>query len=249
MNKRKVALVTGCSRGIGQEITLKLLQSNYYVLGIYFNSEEAAKDMQKHKNIEMIKCDLSNRAELKKLTKKLENIQFDAIVNCAGVIEYDDFENFDLNNWDRTMAVNLTAPLILVQEFQNQLKRNASVVNISSTDHMFGGISSFSYAASKAGLVSLTKSMAIILGRKGINVNAVAPGWVETDMVAKSGDKTLEIAAKFNPMNRNGNTNDIASTVKFLLSDEAKYINGQTIVVDGGYTLQDYTVNAEAEFQ
>jgi NAD(P)-dependent dehydrogenase (short-subunit alcohol dehydrogenase family) len=243
----KTALVTGATRGIGKAIALGLLKNDYFVYGTYSQNEAFAKEIEaSNKNIKMIKANFRNREEIYSLVESLKDVKLDAIINNAGVLEYDDFENFDIKIWDEVMAVNLTAPLLLTQALSKNLNKDASVVNISCTDYLSGAISTFSYAASKAGLMSITKSLAIILGRKGIRVNAIAPGWVDTNQLDKSGDSTVEAAANYNPLGRNAKPEDVVGLVNFLISDSAQYINGATMVVDGGYTVQDYTINLES---
>lgn len=120
---------------------------------------------------------------------------------------------------------------------------------ISSTDAYFGGAITASYAASKAGVNSLTKSLSLLFQNKKIRVNSIAPGWVVTPMIEVNGDEFLDKVAEINPLKRNAKPLDVANLVKFLLSDEAEYINGQVIALEGGYTNQDPTLLLEEEVQ
>jgi len=245
---KKIALVTGATRGIGREIALHLLEQGYFVIGGYVKSIELAKELeQKYPNLKMIQSDFRNRSEVLNFIKELKNYKFDLIVNNAGILIYEDFEKYNINSWDQVIAVNLEAPLMISQGLINNIKPQGSIINITSTDYLIGAITSLSYAASKAALVSLTKSLALNLANKKIRVNSIAPNWVVTDMGAAAGDVILQESVRLTPAGRNTTAKDIANLVEFLASDRGEFINGQTIILDGGYFAGDYLINMEAK--
>lgn len=245
---KKFVLVTGASRGIGRAIAESLINEGYFVIGGYCKSKKEALELEsKYKNIKMIKADFRNREEVYSFVQKLKEYEFNLVINNAGTLIYEDFENYNMNSWDQVISVNLEAPLIISQGLKDNIKKGGSIINIASTDYMVGAITSISYAASKAGLVSLTKSLALNLANKKIRVNAVAPNWVVTDMGEAAGNEVLEEAVRLTPTGRNTITTDICNLVEFLASEKANFINGQTIILDGGYFAGDYLINMEAK--
>ena len=176
---------------------------------------------------------------------KLKGIQFDAIVNNAGMIEFERFDDYDniLGIWDSTMEVNLNTMLVICQKLRNNIKDGGAIVNIASADGLIGSFSSISYSASKAGIINLTKSLANLFGKRKIRVNAIAPGWINTGMATESSMEAASLA----PLGRNGTPEEVAEVVSFLISDKASFVDGATIIVDGGYTCVDYIMKKEAE--
>jgi NAD(P)-dependent dehydrogenase (short-subunit alcohol dehydrogenase family) len=241
----KNILVTGTTRGIGRAITETLISEGCRVYGVYRESDEIASEMVSKfgENIEVFKADLADRAKVKNLVKALEDVKFDGIVNDAGVAYLTKWDDFDFNEWDKTLAINLTAPIMLVHGLRNNLKDNASIVNVASVDGFCAAFDTIAYAASKAGLVSITKSLAAVLGPRGIRVNAVAPGWVETEMTK---DTMPDESKEITPLKRNAKPEEIAKVVSFLLSDKASFVSGETIRIDGGLTVVDYTLYKES---
>jgi len=243
VNPPKLALVTGASRGIGRAIAVRLLKSGYNVIGTYNTGKKESKELSaEYPKISWLQADFSDHAQVERLITRLKSKSLDAIVNNAGVIEFEDFEKFDWSIWTKTFQVNLYTPLFIVLGLQKQLKPGAAIVNISSLDGMVGSFASMSYSASKAALINVTKSLGNNLGRRGIRVNALAPGWINTGM---STPESME-ATKITPLGRNGRPEEIADAVAFLLSDRAAFINGQTIIIDGGFGNVDYIMLQEA---
>lgn len=241
----KHALVTGASRGIGRAICKQLISEGYKVYAVYNTGIEEAKELEREfgTNVEAIQTDLSQRGQTLSLVQRLSNITLDAIVNDAGLIEFEDFDHFDFGIWDKTFEVNLNAALVLCIGLRNNIKQGGAIVNIASTDGMTGSFASMSYAASKAALINLTMSLANNFGLRQIRVNAVAPGWVNTGM---STEESME-AGSLTPLGRNARPEEIAQVVSFLLSDAASFMSGETIKVDGGYTNVDYIMIKEAK--
>jgi 3-oxoacyl-[acyl-carrier protein] reductase len=244
MDTKKKALVTGVSRGIGEAIARRLTKEGYFVYGTYKTSEREANKLKKElKHVGLFQADFTDREQTLALVKKLKDIKLDALVNNAGIIEFERFDKLSYDNWDNVIEVNLNAPFILAHGLRNNLKKGGAIVNIASTDGLIGAFVSMSYSASKAALINLTKSMGNIFGEKGIRVVAIAPGWVGSGMDSPAVKEAIET----NPLGRNAKFEEIASTVSMLLSNDASFINGTTLVVDGGYTNVDPILKKEAE--
>ena len=244
MTNNKTILVTGASRGIGKGIAEELLKRGYRVIGTYNQSAKDSKTFEKSSPmLQMRQVDLSNRAAILRFLKSLKNEALHGIVNNAGLIDFESWNKYELSIWDKTLALNVTAPLILCTQLANNLRDGGAIVNIASTDGFTGSFASMAYAASKAALINLTKSLGNNFGKRSIRVNAVAPGWINTGM---STDASYQAAA-LTPLARNGTPADVANVVAFLLSDEAAFITGATYVVDGGYTNVDSIMKKEAD--
>lgn len=242
----KNILVTGATRGIGRAITKKLLSEGSTVYGVYKESNKQADELASKygEKIVLLQADLGKKEQIAKLLERLKDIRLDGIVNNAGVVHLTKWDELDFDEWDETLAVNLTAPLKLTHGLRTNLKDGSTVVNIASVDGFCAAYDTVAYAASKAGLISLTKSLAAILGPRNIRVNAIAPGWVETEMTANSmPDESKELT----PLKRNAKPEEIADVVSFLVSEQSSFINGTTITVDGGLTAVDYTLYKESE--
>lgn len=239
----KNALVTGVSRGIGRAIAKQLVDQGYTVYGTYYKSRIQALALKnKLKRIRLFQVDLTKRNQTLELIKKLKKVKFEAIVNNAGIFHLEDFKTFDYQAWDKTLEIHITAPLLICQQLQNNIKKGGAVVNISSTDGMIGSYASLAYSASKAALINLTKSLANVLGEKGIRVNTIAPGWINTGMATEESRQATTIT----PLGRNGKSEEVAELVAFLISKKANFVNGAVIVIDGGYTGVDYIMKQEA---
>jgi NAD(P)-dependent dehydrogenase (short-subunit alcohol dehydrogenase family) len=241
----KTVLVTGSTRGIGKAIALELVKAGYEVHGTYNASKDEADKLHSEHGIVFHQADLAKRDDTLRLVKELSGLDLYAVVNNAGIWEMDKPMDMNYATWDRTIEVNLTAPLILSTALAKQMKSGSSIVNISSTDGMTGGYDGLSYSASKAGLISITKSLGNTLGTKGVRVNAIAPGWVNTEMVT---DEIAETSSVSIPLGRHAKPEEIATVVEFLISDKASYINGETIVVDGGLFNTDDTLKRESGY-
>lgn len=240
---KKIVIVTGASRGIGKAIAVQLAKSDYEVHGVYNMSKDATNQLAKEHGIIFHQADLSQREQTLRLADELAKLKIYALVNDAGIWEADNLDDMDYTVWDKTIEVNLTAPLILTQNLAKSMSKGSSIVNITSTDGLIGAFDGTSYSASKAALINITKSFGIHLGPKDIRVNAVAPGWIDTDVVSEAPTETSQ---EMTPLRRNGRPEEIANVVEFLISDKASYINGETIVVDGGLINVDYVLKKEA---
>lgn len=242
---KKLALVTGVSRGIGRAIAQQLLSENFRVIGTYnSNKTEAESLLEKTNDLELFQCDFSQRKETLSLLEKLTDRKFDLLVNNAGIFYPENLDSLEIDIWDKTIEVNLTAPMLLAKRLMPQMSAGSTIVNISSTDSFTGSFNSIAYAASKAALNSLTKSLANIGGKNSVRVVAIAPGWVNNTGMNSA---VSQEAATLSSLGRNGEPSEIADLVSFLASSKAGFITGTTIVADGGYTNVDYIMKKEAE--
>ena len=236
--KNKVVLITGTSRGIGRNIAEAFLKQNAIVIGISRNT----KKIIKNKNYFHFVCDLTNIKKLQKVIFKILKTKkkIDVVINNAGItLETDKIFKKTLENFKRTLDVNLIAPFVISHLLINSLKKNkngGTLINISSIGGELGFPNNPAYISSKTGLIGLTKSFARDYGKFNINVNAVLPGYFNTDMNKKSFNNKSKRKKRsdLTMLNRWGNLQELVGTVIFLATDEAKYITGQKIIIDGG---------------
>ena len=246
-SRKKVALVTGASRGIGRATALLLAREGFEV-GIHFNkNREGALDVlnmirSSGGKGEIFQADLTESSQIKSLAEevigKFEVVH--ALVNNAGFSTHFDFENLPLEEWDRSLEIHLTAPFLLSQYFSPYMKKAGwgRIVNISSLRAFTGSAHGPHYAAAKAGIIGLTKSLALSLSPFGITVNVVAPGYTRTDMtIPYLREKETEIA-KTIPLRRVAEPEEVAEVIAFLCSERASYITGETILVNGGIYMK-----------
>ncbi len=245
MASKKTAFITGVSRGIGRAVALQLLSQDFRVVGTFnSNKAEAETLLEKTNELELFQCDFSKRKETLLLLEKLKERNFNLLVNNAGIFCPEDQHSFDMDIWDKTLEVNLTAPMLLSIKLLPSMPAGSTIVNISSTDSFTGSFNSVAYAASKAALNSLTKSLANLGGKNNVRVVAIAPGWINnTGMNSPVSHEAAALAS----LGRNGEPSEIAEIVCFLASSKATFITGTTIVADGGYTCVDYIMKKEAE--
>jgi 3-oxoacyl-[acyl-carrier protein] reductase len=241
MLEGKTAIITGASRGIGRGIAVKFAKYGAYVGINYSSDEKSAKETLKLVKETsgtgmLLKADVSIPENVKKmikiLMKKRENI--DILVNNAGIYFRNNFENILPKTWDKVLSVNLTSCYTLCKEVICYMKPTSKIIFISSQLAFKGSPHGSDYATSKAGMLGLMRSLAIELAEKKINVNAVAPGTIDTDII-KHYSKNLRIK-RINkiPLGRLGLPDDIANACLFLASDLSNYITGETINVNGG---------------
>lgn len=246
-NGNGVALVTGASRGIGRATAELLLAQGYDVHATFRTRLDEAEALQAHarqygRTVTLHKYDASSRDDHDRLTAALAGVAFSTLVFNAGMIEFEAFGTFDETIWDRTLETNLGAVLRLSVRLQPQIVEGGSIVIVSSTDGYVGSYASMAYAASKAALINLTKSLACNLGARNIRANSVAPGWITTDMTTEGSSASAGVT----PLGRDGTPAEVAEVICFLASRKASFVTGATLVVDGGYTSSDPIMLNEA---
>ncbi|WP_347254016.1 3-oxoacyl-ACP reductase FabG [Leminorella grimontii] len=240
----KVAIVTGSSRGLGRGIAQVLAERGAAVVICDVDKEGGEKTAQAlikagHKAI-FIPCNIAKREEVDRLFIEAEEVlgPIDILVNNAGINRDGMLHKLTEENWDLVMDVNLKGTFYCMQEAAVRMRErgNGRIINISSASWL-GNIGQANYAASKAGVVGLTKTACRELARKGITVNAICPGFIETDMTKGVPEKVWDIMVSKIPAGYAGDPKDVGQCVAFLASDEARYINGEVINVGGGMVL------------
>lgn len=239
----KSALVTGASRGIGRSIALQLAEEGYNVAVNYAGSKEKAEAVVeeiKAKGVDSfaIQANVADADEVKAMIKEVVS-QFgslDVLVNNAGITRDNLLMRMKEQEWDYVIDTNLKGVFNCIQKATPQMlrQRSGAIINLSSVVGAVGNPGQANYVATKAGVIGLTKSAARELASRGITVNAVAPGFIVSDMTDALSDELKEQMLTQIPLARFGQDTDIANTVAFLASDKAKYITGQTIHVNGG---------------
>jgi len=240
MAKKKVAFVTGGSGGIGKSICLKLIKSGFYVAVGYKTNKKDATNLTKKNPAIAIQVDVSSRKSIKKSIqscKKFFGQNIDVLINNAAISQEKSFEKISDTDWDNMLVSNLRGAFSFSQEVIPYMIKSkwGRIVNVVSISGQWGGHNQIHYAASKAGLINLTTSLAKLYSKNGITINAVSPGLVKTEMIANELKTTSgKNKIKQIPIGRIADTNEIANVVNFLCLDEASYITGQTINVNGG---------------
>ena len=239
----RVALVTGGSRGIGRAICEALADAGAAVAINYQGSERAAREVAREIAeaggvADIFQADVSQREEVQRMKKQVlaRFGRVDLLVNNAGITRDRTFVRMDEEAWAAVLSVNLNGVFYCTKAFLDGMveRRYGRIVHISSIVGQTGNYGQANYAAAKAALLGLTKTLAKELATKGITVNAVAPGFIETEMVAAVPEETRGKIVKQIPMGRLGTAQEVAKGVVFLLSDDASYITGQTLNVNGG---------------
>jgi 3-oxoacyl-[acyl-carrier protein] reductase len=240
----RVALVTGASRGIGRAIALRLAAQGAAVVAAARGAhadEVAGEIVRQGGRAESATMDVTDEAAVDRVVSGvLERWgKVDVLVNNAGITRDQLMLRMKRDDWDAVLATNLTAAFTCVQAVLKGMvkQRYGRIVNVTSVVGQAGNAGQANYAASKAGLIGLTKALALEVASRGITVNAVAPGLVETDMTRALSDGTHDDWAARIPLKRLGTPDDVAAAVGFLASDEASYITGHVLAVNGGMYL------------
>ena len=239
MERKKIALVTGASRGLGAAIALRLARAGYDIWANYHSNDAAAKRVQEEiqktgSSCTLLKFDVSDEEQVNKiLSPQLELATPDVLVNNAGHNKDSLMMWMSKKEWDSVIDVTLSGFFLVTKAvLMGMMKRRSGrIVNISSTAGESGLPGQTNYSAAKAGLIGATKSLAIEVCKRGVIVNAVAPGFIETDMTA---ELPLDKIVPTIPAGRIGRPEEVAAAVEFLCSDDAAYIIGQTISINGG---------------
>jgi len=238
MENKKTVIVTGGAKGIGLGIVKMFAENNYNVVVADLDFEMAEASAKEFGGLG-VKCDVSNKAEVDEMVAKTV-AQFggvDVLVNNAGIYPNKKFEEMTEADYDKVMDVNVKGTILCSQAALKEMKTGSKIVNIASIASFvaFDGLAH--YCASKGAILAMTRVMATELAAKKINVNAVAPGVIETPGTKGMDQATINALMPMIPAGRVGQPEDIAGAVLFLASDHADYVTGQTIIVDGGYTL------------
>ena len=243
MLKNKTAIVTGASRGIGRAIALELAKRGAYVIVNYNGSKEAAEETVRAIEAaggrgEAYQCDVSDCEACEKLICYQKG-KIDILVNNAGITRDNLLMRISEEDFDAVLNTNLKGAFHTMRLVSRHMlkQRSGRIINMASVVGVAGNAGQVNYAASKAGIIGMTKSAAKELASRGITVNAVAPGFIETDMTEKLSGKVKEQAVSQIPLGRFGSAEDVAKAVVFLASDDAGYITGQVIHVDGGMVM------------
>jgi len=245
MSEKRLAVVTGAARGIGRAIVLELLKQGRVVAGLDIIADQLAEleKVVKEAGFTIItKCvDITNTNEF---TEILESLASDhggigILINNAGITRDNLLIRMSDEEFDKVLEVNLRAAFVAMRTAARYMMRNkfGRIINISSVSGVMGNPGQANYAASKAGLIGLTKTIARELAKKNVTANCVAPGFIDTEMSRKLPEPVIEAAKQMIPMRRVGSVDDVAKAVAFLASDAAAYITGQVLCVDGGMAM------------
>jgi 3-oxoacyl-[acyl-carrier protein] reductase len=242
----KVAVVTGSSRGIGRAIALRLAESGAKVVVNYRGSEAAANEVVEEIKANggeaiAVQADVSQTAAVQALIDAAKKAfgRIDILVNNAGTTRDTLLMRMSEEDWDVVVDTNLKGSFNCIKAASRQMMRQryGRIINVTSVAGLAGNPGQANYASAKAGLIGLTKTVAKELGSRGITCNAVAPGLVPTDLTASLPDELVQAALERTPLGRMGAVDDIAAAVAFLASDQASFITGQVLAVDGGLAL------------
>lgn len=242
--ENKVTVITGAGSGIGKETALLFAKEGAKVVVADVNEkagEETVVEIKKNGEGFFVKLDVSNREQSKQMVKTtLEKYgKIDVLINNAGIVQDAFLSKMTEEQWDKVINVNLKGVFnctqAVVEVMMNQ--GNGVIINTSSIVGLEGNVGQVNYAATKAGLIGMTKTLAKELGKKGIRVNAVAPGFIATPMTSNVPGKILEMMKEKTPLRRLGEAKDVAYAYLYLASDEAAFVNGAVLCVDGGLII------------
>lgn len=242
----KTAVVTGGSRGIGRAIAIKLAEMGANIVVNYSSAPQKAEEVvalvkQMGRDAVAIQANVSNGEQIQKMMQEVEEkfSTIDILINNAGITRDTLLMRMKDEDWDQVMEINLKGTFNCTKAVTRKMmkQRSGKIVNIASVVGVMGNIGQANYAASKAGIIGFTKSVAKELATRGINVNAVAPGFIQTEMTDVLTEEVKEGLMSNIPMNQLGTPEDVANVVAFLCSDDAKYITGQVLHVDGGMVM------------
>jgi 3-oxoacyl-[acyl-carrier protein] reductase len=237
--KGKNIIITGASGGIGNSIVEKLNNAGANILASGTKIEKLSKLKEKYGNIKTIQFDISKSEKidefLENATKELGG-SLDCIVNNAGITQDNLAIRMSLGEWQKVIDINLTSTFLICKSSIKKMLKNKSgrIINITSVVGHTGNLGQANYTASKAGIIAMSKSLALEYAKKNININCISPGFIRTAMTDKLDDKFKEAIISKIPSARLGEPDDIANAVLFLCSDQSSYINGETLHVNGG---------------
>jgi len=238
---KKNALITGATGGIGMAI-VDILSKKFNLILVARNEEKLEKLSSKNNSVlQYIKCDLSNPNEIKRLIEKInmENLAIDVLVNNAGINDDSLFLRMNTEKWENVINTNLSSNFHLTSHISKLMikKKWGRIINITSVVGHTGNLGQANYCASKAGIIGMSKSIALELAKRNVTVNCISPGFIESNMTDLLTDNQKEIILKRIPLEIIGSPYDVAHCVNFIASDESRYITGETIHVNGGLAM------------
>lgn len=240
----QIALVTGASQGLGHAVAVRLGANGAKVLCVARNAEKLADTVSQIQALGgeavAMACDVTNRESIEKLFEQVEadHKRLDILVNNAGITRDTLLPRMTDVQWDEIIAANLTSCFLFCRAATRMMmgQRYGRIINMSSVSGLIGNAGQTNYSATKAGMIGFTRSLSKEMAKRKITVNAVAPGFIESDMTKALGDSIIDEVKKRVPANRLGTADDVAACVLFLASKAASYVTGQVITVDGGMT-------------
>ncbi|MDC0982381.1 3-oxoacyl-ACP reductase FabG [Candidatus Pelagibacter sp.] len=237
--ENKNIIVTGASGGIGNSIIKKLNEAGANILASGTRIEKLEELKKNYKNIKILKFDISQSDKIEEFIENATSElggSLDGLVNNAGITQDNLAIRMSLDEWQKVININLTSTFLMSKFAIKKMLKNKSgkIVNITSVVGHTGNLGQVNYTASKAGIVAMSKSLAIEYAKKNININCISPGFIKTAMTEKIDDKFKEVIISKIPSARLGEPDDIANAVLFLSSEESNYINGETLHVNGG---------------
>lgn len=236
--KKHVALITGGTRGIGSAIAKQLLKEGYLVAATYRHNKNFAENFQKETGIQTYCWDVKNLDSCLEGVKQVESElgPIDVLVNNAGITQDISFHKMDHSQWQDVIATNLSSCFNMCKAVIDGMRSRSygRIINISSINGQQGQFGQTNYAAAKAGIIGFTKSLALETAQKGITVNAIAPGYIRTDMVSAVKPDILDKIIARIPVGRLGEPEDVANAVSFLANQKTSFMTGSTITLNGG---------------
>lgn len=245
-NRREIALVTGASRGIGRACALQLAKDGFDIAFCYRSASDAAESLKKEiealdRRVVAFACDVSDYEAVQKMLEEIDEKLGDlsVIVNNAGIVKDNPMVMLPKEDWEAVLSTNLDSVFNVCRGavFRFMKQKRGCIINMSSVAGVYGNPAQTNYAASKAGIIGLSKSLAKEVGAYGIRVNVVAPGFIKTDMTVDLPQKVVDRVMPNIPLKRLGESQEVAELVSFLASDRAQYITAQVIHVDGGVMI------------
>lgn len=238
--ENKVSIITGGAAGIGAATAIKFAEEGAKVV-IWDLNEERGTELAKKIGADFAKVNTSKYAEIEAAAKAVNDKygRIDVLINNAGITRDSTLKKMSIEQWQQVIDVNLTGVFYCTKIISEYMVANGwgRIISASSVVGLYGNFGQTNYVATKAGIIGMTKTLARELGRKGVTVNAVAPGFIATEMVAAMPENVIEGMKAKVPVGRLGDPKEIANVYAFLSSDEAAYINGTTVSVDGGMTV------------